>query len=30
MAVLAGIFGLGILLVMTVGDYVSRDWIKLP
>ena len=28
--VLAGIFWLGILLVMTMGDYVSRDWIKLP
>ena len=29
-AVLAGFFWLGILLVMTMGDYVSRDWIKLP
>ena len=28
--VLAGVFWLGILLVMTMGDYVSRDWIKLP
>ena len=28
--VLAGFFWLGILLVMTMGDYVSRDWIKLP
>ena len=28
--VLAGIFWLGILLVMTMGDYVSREWIKLP
>ena len=30
MTVLAGFFWLGILLVMTMGDYVSRDWIKLP
>ena len=29
-AVLAGFFWLGILLVMTMGDYISRDWIKLP
>ena len=28
--VLAGVFWLGILLVMTMGDYVSREWIKLP
>jgi len=28
--VLAGFFWLGILLVMTMGDYVSREWIKLP
>ena len=28
--VLAGVFWLGILLIMTMGDYISRDWIKLP
>jgi len=28
--VLAGVFWLGILLIMTMGDYVSREWIKLP
>ena len=28
--VLAGFFWLGILLVMTMGDYISREWIKLP
>lgn len=28
--VLAGFFWLGILLVMTMGDYISRGWIKLP
>ena len=28
--VLAGVCWLGILLVMTMGDYVSREWIKLP
>ena len=28
--VLAGFFWLAILLVMTMGDYISREWIKLP
>jgi cytochrome c oxidase subunit 4 len=28
--VLAGFFWLGILLIMTMGDYISRAWIKLP
>jgi cytochrome c oxidase subunit 4 len=28
--VAAGVFWLGILLVMTMGDYVTREWIKLP
>ncbi|HEV2022108.1 MAG TPA: cytochrome C oxidase subunit IV family protein [Terriglobales bacterium] len=28
--VLAGFFWLGILLIMTMGDYISRSWIKLP
>jgi cytochrome c oxidase subunit 4 len=30
MALMAGFFWLGILLVMTMGDYISRDWIRLP
>jgi cytochrome c oxidase subunit 4 len=29
-AVLAGFLWLGILLLMTMGDYISRGWIKLP
>ena len=28
--VAAGFFWLGILLIMTMGDYISREWIKLP
>jgi len=30
MTVLAGFFWLGILLLMTMGDYISRSWIQLP
>ena len=28
--VAAGFFWLGILLIMTMGDYISRSWIQLP
>lgn len=30
MTLAAGFFWLGILLILTMGDYISRSWIQLP